>query len=365
MIRALLAAAALCAAGALLLLPARPAGGTPLWPGARFTTADRDRAIQRGMVFAYTLARDPRHFEMWGHDLVGMFGNIAATARDPGLRRMAWAMGRERAREWRRLHPSVPRDADSLDVCILIGGSDAAERLGIRDPRLWRELREAAARFTAVEVWGFDPVVEAPPSDLPEQCPKCYRRNARGVRRCARCGGALEFRSRYDVWQDALIDSFTADRYGVTLGAHFVDVIHWLPQMRPYLPRASNPDFYDTVYAVTHVVYTLNEYTLYQLSPACLPQEFAFLVESLPQAIAGNDPETMGEFLDALRSFGLGYAHPAVRAGTEWLLECQNPDGSWDDPAWPDIYGRYHPTWTVIDGLRDYRWLGARPCIAP
>jgi hypothetical protein len=25
-----------------------------------------------------------------------------------------------------------------------------------------------------------------------------------------------------------------------------------------------------------------------------------------------------------------------------------------------DTYQRYHPTWTAIDGLRDYRWRGER-----
>jgi hypothetical protein len=33
-----------------------------------------------------------------------------------------------------------------------------------------------------------------------------------------------------------------------------------------------------------------------------------------------------------------------------------------------DIYDRYHPTWTAIDGLREYSWRGRRlsfPKLAP
>jgi hypothetical protein len=317
------------------------------------------------MLYLYRFARDPRHFDDWGHDLAAMFGNIAETAKDPQLRHLAWGMGREFAREWRRLHPHVPAAAGADEVSNLLYGSDAAERLGIRDRGMWREIRDAAARFTAVDYYGFDPVVEPPPSDIPAQCGRCSKFNARGARRCVRCGQQLEMRSRYDVWQDALIGTFSGDRYGVTLGAHLVDLLQWAPQMRPYLARARNPDFYGTEYAVTHLVYVLNDYTLYRLRPECLPEEFAFLRDNLHEAITADDPETVGEYLDTLQSFGLTAADPVMRMGIEYLLRHQNRDGSWDDPNWPDAYGRYHPTWTVIDGLREYNWRGTQPCIAP
>ncbi|HEY2016923.1 MAG TPA: hypothetical protein VGH38_25640, partial [Bryobacteraceae bacterium] len=55
---------------------------------------------------------------------------------------------------------------------------------------------------------------------------------------------------------------------------------------------------------------------------------------------------------------------PHIRAGFDYLLSVQNPDGSWGDVKDPDPYGRYHPTWTSIDGLRDYRWTRVLPCPA-
>src|SRR2546421_249456 len=82
---------------------------TPLWPGARYTVEARDRAVRRGMAFLYQrVARNPKYFAEWGHDLLSAFDNIAATSLDPQLRHMAWTMGHERAREWRRTHPHVP-----------------------------------------------------------------------------------------------------------------------------------------------------------------------------------------------------------------------------------------------------------------
>ena len=37
--------------------------GRPLWPGARFTEEERERAIERGMRFVYRTARSRSNFE--------------------------------------------------------------------------------------------------------------------------------------------------------------------------------------------------------------------------------------------------------------------------------------------------------------
>jgi hypothetical protein len=170
--------------------------------------------------------------------------------------------------------------------------------------------------------------------------------------------------TRYGVWYDALISAYAAERFGVALGgAQYADVLRWLPTLRPYRGGwdDSNPDFYDTVYAITHIVYTLNDYSLYRLSPRWLPQEFAFLKANLKEAVTSKDPETVGEFLDALRAFGLEDTHRLIRRGIDYLLSCQNKDGSWGDVGAEEVYRRYHPTWTAVDGLREYRWRGRRP----
>jgi hypothetical protein len=159
---------------------------------------------------------------------------------------------------------------------------------------------------------------------------------------------------------DALARSYIGERYGVLLGAPFADVIKWLPRIRPYrgYENGNNTEFYGTIYAVTHVVYTLNDYSVYKLSPDWLPEEFAYLKMNLAQAIEMDDPEMLGEIMDTLRSFGLTSDQPLIRNGMDYLLAKQNHDGSWGDSNAENIYQRYHSTWTAIDGLREYRWRG-------
>ena len=365
--RLMAAVLVLAACGAILVKQSRPGPGTPLWPDARYTREYRDHAIRRGLEFMYgSIANDRADFAKYGHDLLSAFYNIAVTSGDPELRGMAWKMGHERAMEWRRIHPKVPPGTGVDDFVDLVFGDDAAARLGVPDARMHTELREDAAHFSVLDYLLFDPVKEPPPSDIPEPCEKCGHNNPRGAKVCERCGAKLEMYNRYDLYQDALIYSYTGDRTGITLGAHYVDVLRCLPALRPYPPRLADndKDYYGGVYAATHLVYTYNDYSQFRLSPDCFPQEFAHLKANLRQAVTEKDPETMGEYLDSLRSFGLSFDDELVRDGFDFLLSIQNSDGSWGDVTDTNPYGRYHPTWTVIDGLRDYRWTRVLPCPA-
>lgn len=60
--------------------------------------------------------------------------------------------------------------------------------------------------------------------------------------------------------------------------------------------------------------------------------------------------------LDSLRAFGLPNEHELIRGGQEYLLASQNHDGSWGESEVEDIYDRYHPTVTALNGLRDHAW---------
>ena len=325
----------------------------------RFKIAEREQAIQRGLEFVYRTACDPENFAEYGSDLLGCFGWIASTSLDSKLRKRARQMGRERASQWRRDHPALPPQADADSISNLVYGSYAAHRLGFPDQALKEQLQRAAGSFPPQDYLWFDPVTEPPPDDVPEQC-DCGLWNKRGAQKCRKCKRRLSPMSRYKVWYYALMATYSGDRYGVTLGAHYREVIKWLPAMRPYRGNENdrNADFYDTAYAVTHIIYTLNDYSVYLLSPDWLPQEFAFLKVNLKEAIRREDPEMAGEFLDALRAFGLTSRHSLIRMGTEYLLSKQNSDGSWGEMTTDDIYARYHPTWTAIDGLREYAWRG-------
>jgi hypothetical protein len=330
----------------------------PLWPGARFTEADRARAIRRGLQFIYRTALKRANFDQYGDDYVWCFYTISATIDDPIVQRMAERMGVERARVWRRLHRTLPRDADAATIVDYVSGNDAADSLGVRDEQMKATLRRVAGRFSARDYLSFDPLSEPPPTDVPDECEYDGAENSRGAKVCRVCHRPLQMKTRYDVWYDALITAYTGDRYGVTLGAHYADVLKWLPTLRPYPAQARGDDFLDSIYAITHVVYTLNDYNQTQLAPRLLPAEYEYLRAHLRDGIALKDTDMLGEMMDSLRAFGVTEADKDMRAAIEFYLTHQNRDGSWGDTDDEDIYNRYHPTWNAIDGLSRYTWRG-------
>jgi hypothetical protein len=321
---------------------------------------DRDEAIFRGLEVIYRTARDPDNFGVYGYDYTFCLHWIASTSSDRALRREARAMAVECARRWREANPSVPEDADAETVAQAVFGGLTADRLGLRDAAFKREVRRAASHVAAEDVLWFDPVAGPPPFDLPEDC-ACGEANARGRAMCRGCRKRLKRLSRYEVWLLAIIRSYLGERYGVKLGARYADVLGWLPHMRPYPKRADGyDDFIWAVYAVTHVVYSLNGYSTYRLSPRWLPFEYEFLKDSLDDLIDLEDADAVGEALDSLKSFGLSDRSALVRRGVDFLLSTQNADGSWGDVEAEDVYDRYHPTLTAVNGLRDYRWTRTR-----
>lgn len=66
------------------------------------------------------------------------------------------------------------------------------------------------------------------------------------------------------------------------------------------------------------------------------------------------------EFMDSLRAFGMSEKEPIFQTAMDYELSNQNRDGSWGDPQGEDLYTRYHATWTVVDGLREYRFADER-----
>jgi hypothetical protein len=327
-----------------------------LWPGSRFTDAQRERAIERGVRFVFRSASRPANFDDYGSDYVWWFGAVANTVRDERLRRLARGMALECARRWRQTHRALPADADAETVADFVSGADAAEGLGLRDDNLKEQLRRAAPRFSARDYLLFDPLKEPPPADVPDECEyDGASDNPRGARLCHVCHRRLFMRTRFDVWYDALVTAYTGERYGVRLGASYEDVLRWLPALRPYAAagRGTDIEYMDAVYSVTHVVYTLGDYWTFRLDPRLLPREYAFLRAALPKAVAARDPDMLGEVMDSLKSFGLDDSDPLIRKGTEFLLAHQNEDGSWGDVR-DDAYDRYHATETAVNGLYAY-----------
>src|ERR1035437_7686966 len=268
----------------------------------------RQEAVLRGLRFIYRNSLEGDNFEDWGGDYLWCFHCVASTSADARLRALAREMGATLALKWRGEQQALPELADAGEVGYYMSMIDVSSRLGIDNHGLGEHVRQGSHRFTARDYLGFDPVREAPP------------------------GGA---RSRYDVWCDALVLTYTGDGCGIPMGASYVDVLRWLPQMRPYRgpeggakplagrrPRGYpasgagqsrvDGEFRDMVFAITHLVYTLNDYHRYRLSPEWLPQEFEFLRENLKAPVAAGDAELLGEFVDCLRAFGLPDSDPLV-----------------------------------------------------
>lgn len=340
--------------------PPAPAQPQPLWAGARYTEQDRELALERGLRFIDSIASDPKYFSRWGGDMMFCFFTISNTAKSERLRTLAHTTGQAHARQWRRDNPEPPSDGPT-DIYLYLEAADAADHLlGASDPNVKLRLQQAAAKYSAVDFLLFDPRREAPPANVPELCPKCNYQNARGATRCKKCHTKLTFRDPYDLWLDALIKTHAGDSYGVELGASYPEVLRWITKLRPYpSPARVDEERFDHVcYAITHVVYTLNQYHTYRLSRAWLPQEFKYLRTNIGMAEHYQDGELLGEFMDSLRAFGEDESDPEIQRGMDYLFARQNPDGSWGEVDDDDIYTRYHSTWTAVDALRQYSYQG-------
>jgi hypothetical protein len=115
---------------------------------AKFREADRRRAARRGLQFIVGMARDPKIFNDHGADLLWCLYGIASTSADSELSRIAWEAARERAREYRRLNPALPSDAQAPDVFERANGSYHADLIGVPDSAVKEQIRRAAARFS-------------------------------------------------------------------------------------------------------------------------------------------------------------------------------------------------------------------------
>jgi hypothetical protein len=312
----------------------------------------RLRAARRALQLLRRLAHRQSTFAKYhGHFLLAFYF-IGTTSRDGALRRMALAAGRERARFWKQHWYRRRRRLDAATIVDEICASYAEEHLGIAHRDIRRDLVAAVARYPARDLLGFDPRSGHIPRDVPEDC-RCGAFNERGRRRCRKCGRRLAPRSRYEAWYVALIKIYFCERSGLHLPVAYADVMRLLPKLQPY-PRPGSRRYRDAIYAVTHIVYTLNDYNRTRLPAPLVRRERAFLKTSVPWAINRGEADTVAEIVDSLAGCGLADTHPLMVKGRAFILERQRADGGWGDVD--DEYGRFHSVWTCIDGLRDYRF---------
>jgi hypothetical protein len=318
----------------------------------------RERAARRGLRFIAKLAAYEPVADYLGSGALWFCRSLVLSG-SAALRADAHHLARALFEAWRRQQGELGDDADAGAIAEHVRAYGAAEAMGFHDWRTKTRIRRMARAFSATDFLGFDPRREPPPLNLPDVC-SCGASSSRERRRCevVACGRPLTWMNRHRAWCLALTSAYCGERYGVMLGARYRDVLKWLPTLRPYPTRGRllAPAFADISYAVTHVVYTLNDYGRYTLSHVWLPWEYEFLRNGLDRAIGVGDPDIIGEYLDTLRTFStVGDSDPQVRRGFDYLLSTQNSDGSWGEWDWDTLYTGFHATWAAVDGLREFR----------
>ena len=186
-----------CTLAALVLASCNShAASQPLWPGSKYTEADRSNAMLHAL--AYIERSAAAHFHSQASDYLYCFYSIAATARNPELKAEAARIAPVYAKKWADSYSKVPVDGTPDDIADLVFGWLPASLLGQDDTRIKPELRRAVARFNSVDFLQFDATTEPPPSDIPAPCRRDSATHPRGAKLCRKCGRPLEMRNRYE-----------------------------------------------------------------------------------------------------------------------------------------------------------------------
>jgi hypothetical protein len=315
----------------------------------------------RGLRRLHAIAHRPGTFAEYGGHLLLAFSQIATTSRESLIRRTALALGLERARAWQAGWPETRCRLDADTVLNEVIASYAAERMGLNHEAIRDDLHVLVAGFTVPALLYFDPREEPPPRDIPAECKEGHV-NRRGATRCASCGDRLARKSRYEIWHYALTNAYFCEHQAMPLNVRYAHVVQHLPALRPY-PQPGSDDYYDSIYAVTHLIYTLNGYGASRLSPAGLVEELQFLESSMPWVLQQGGVDTVAEVVESLVALGLPDEDPRIEYARDLLLQQQNEDGGWGDEA--DSYRCFHNVWAALDGLREFAWRKGTDPVTP
>jgi hypothetical protein len=295
---------------------------------------DRRRAGARlrGLSFLSDYAMRDACWSACAAEVSYMFFHLATRSRQGAFTRQARSLAHRASARWLAGNARVPARTPGDE--LLLGyayGAYTATRVGLDTRALRRDLAARASSLRARELFDFDPRREPPPAP--------------------------------DAWMSAMVATHIAEGVGMRLRWTLRDTARWRNAMQPYpRPRRRlSPAGWDAFYAVTHLVYVLNDYSLHLLPGERFAPEVQFLRAGCEVAIRDGDVEGMGEALDALLALGAPDDDPLLVRARAAILPLQNRDGSWgtrdDEP-----YTRLHKTWVALDGLTRY---GRREVVAP
>jgi hypothetical protein len=315
----------------------------------------RSAATLRGLGFLERFALADACWSECAPDVQYMFFHLATRSSDRALSRRARRSAMRAALRWCRENPRLPPDATPSDVLWWYAyGATTPTELGLDTRAMRRDLARAARRHGPRDMIGFDPRRQAPPGTVCEPC-DCGETEAAHGARCARCGAKVERLHRYQAWQAALVGAHIAEILGIDAGCTVADALRWRRRMQPYpdMRRRVTGAGWCAFYAVTHLVYVLDDYSLRRLDPGPLAAEIDLIHRACRHAIAGRDIEMLGESIDVLLALGETESGELITRARRRLLAAQNRDGSWGDRD-DEPYTRFHKTWVALDGLTSY-----------
>ena len=164
----------------------------------------------------------------------------------------------------------------------------------------------------------------------------------------------LHFQRR-GPWQRAMFAEYY-DRFGLDKPPELLNT----PMQRGVIARRLPAEKYDPPqttpdgrtnkrtkdsYDLTHEVFVAFNYGLQRSQDRFSPEDLAYTRQVLPvlvrRYIAENNPDLTAEMLSCMTYLGW-HSDPAYRAGVDYLLNSQNPNGTWGDyERFRKAYGKY------------------------
>jgi len=319
-------------------------------------------AMLRGLAFLERFALGDVCWRGCAPDVSYMFFHVATRSSDRAFASRARTIARGAARRWCRDYPRLPPDTPAEAVLWWFAyGTCAPTALGLDTRAMRRDLARAVRGCCPRDFLGFDPRREAPPSTVCEPC-ECGAPAVDAVK-CPACGERIERLHPYQAWQGAMVGAHIAETIGLDIGCTVRDALRWRARMQPYpdVRRRITEAGWHAFYAVTHLVYVLDDYSLHLLLPGLLAPEIELVRAVCRHALADDDIEMLGESIDVLLAVGEDEAGELVSRARRRLLAAQNRNGSWGDRD-DDPYTRFHKTWVALDGLTSY---GDRKLVRP
>lgn len=304
----------------------------------------REKAICAALAFIEREAALPDRFREWGSDLVVTLHFFASVATGP-VQEVCKSYARRAATRWIRENDSVPLDAGSEDILFLVEGLHGVVGAGLGDLPAVKKLRKQI--MARVHEWPSTAYLGINTQPLrANQNPRVPRR------------GDLVL---YELLSNAMIWAFFFQQAGVPLPGEVSlrDVCAVTQASKPYRQESDLPDvsdFKDQCYMVTHWVYVMTRWCQERLPKGGWEEELSFLESQLPRIIAMRDVDLVGEFVQALKCFGLSETASPVADGLDFLLNTQDRlSGSWGG-CHATFDHQYHATICAIGGLIEHTY---------